>query len=88
MVDVFGVCCRMTGSDTVLEGGGFADGAALPSVKVRRRPGVAPRIQKATERVIGKFCVLHERKEVECFIGLDGDITFCGGVLMTVKGAQ
>ena len=33
MVDVFGVCCRTTGSGTVLEVGRFADGATLPPGK-------------------------------------------------------
>jgi hypothetical protein len=58
------------------------------AVKVRRRPGAALRIQKATERVIGKFCALHERKQVERLIRLDVHITCCGGVLMAAKGAQ
>jgi hypothetical protein len=56
--------------------------------KVRRMSCAALRIRKDTESVFGTSCVLHERKQVERFIGLDVDITCCGGVLMAVRGVQ
>jgi hypothetical protein len=56
--------------------------------KVRRRPCAALRIQKAAERVIGKFCVLRGKKKLEPLIGLDVDITCYCGVLVAVKRAQ
>jgi len=81
MVDVFGACCRTTGSDTVVGVGRFSLQTAqlFLLVKVRRRPGAALRIRKATERVFGTFCVLYGSKQVERLIGLDVDTTCYGG---------
>ena len=55
MNSAFGVCCRTAGRSAVWKLGGSLTVQLVLPVKVRRRPGAALRIQKATERVTGKI---------------------------------